>query len=54
MKDHPDVEAPLALFQLAHSGVIQLDFAPEGHFGHAVDAFAAQIGPTRRSLPSWG
>jgi|GEM_PF-1862181 len=54
MKDHPDVEAPLALFQPTHSGVIQLDFAPEGQFGHAGDAFVAQIGPNEPQPPELG
>jgi glucose/arabinose dehydrogenase len=53
MEDHPAVEKPLALFQPAHSGVIQMDFAPE-EFGHAGEAFVAQIGPNVPVPPELG
>ena len=54
MKNHPPVEAPVAIIEPAHSGVIQLDFAPEGQFGHAGEAFVAQIGPNNPTPPEQG
>ena len=53
MQDHPDVEKPLALFEPAHTGVIQVDFA-DGQFGFEGEAFVAQIGPNAPAPPEQG
>jgi glucose/arabinose dehydrogenase len=53
MQDHPEVQKPLALFNPAHTGVIQVDFAPDG-FGHVGEAFVSQIGANVPTPPELG
>lgn len=54
MQNHPSVEKPLALFEPAHTGVIQIAFANES-FGFPGEAFVAQMGTfapnTQPALP---
>jgi hypothetical protein len=56
MQTHPDVERPLALFEPAHTGAIQMDFAgaADEQFGYAGEAFVAQIGPNAPPPPEQG
>lgn len=53
MAEHPEVVEPLALFQPAHTAVIQMDFADES-FGFAGEAFVSQMGAFRPTPPELG
>ena len=53
MAEHPEVISPLALFEPAHTAVIQLDFADES-FGFAGEAFVSQMGTFFPTPPELG